>query len=90
MKIWFKEMKKGKMLSDCVIDAVEDDTRTHKVFNSLDKAARKLDLAVPIWLESNINEFRRTARTRFTRDSFVEEIDFDYLEMTVVEEDYIR
>ncbi len=87
MKIWFKEIKKGKTICDCIIDADENDTRTHKVLNSLDKAAHKLDLAVPIWLDNNINEFKRNAKTRFTQDSFVEEITFDYLEMAVVEED---
>ena len=35
----------------------------------------------------NINDFRRHAKTRFRQDSFVEEIDFDYLEIQVIEED---
>lgn len=87
MKIWFKEYKKGKMLRDCIIESEENDTRTHKVFNSLDKAARELDLAVPIWLDHNIADFKRNSRTRFDQDSFVEEIEFDYLEMSVIEED---
>ena len=35
----------------------------------------------------NIRDFRRIARTRFYRDSFVEEIPFDYLDFQVIEED---
>lgn len=89
MKIWFKEYKKGKMLKDCVIDSDGDDTRTHKIFDSLEKAANELDLAVPIWLDLNINEFKRSSKTRFGKDSFVEEVEFDYLEMVVIEEDNI-
>ena len=37
--------------------------------------------------DSNINEFKRIARTRFYADSFVESIDFDYLDFYVIEED---
>ena len=44
------------------------------------------DLAEPIWLESNIEEFRRLSRTRFHQDSFIETLDFDYMEIRVIEE----
>jgi hypothetical protein len=47
----------------------------------------EFDLGKPIWLESNIREFQRHAKTRFHQDSFIEEIDFDYLEFHVIEED---
>ena len=40
----------------------------------------------PIWLESNIDEFRRLDHTRFRQDSFIEPLDFDYLEIRVLEE----
>ena len=40
-----------------------------------------------IWLESNIREFKRHAKTRFRQDSFVDEVDFDFLEFQVIEED---
>ena len=35
----------------------------------------------------DVAEFKRHAKTRFTRDSFIESIDFDFLEMHVIEED---
>ena len=41
----------------------------------------------PIWLDVNVAEFKRHAKTRFTQDSFIESIDFDFLEMHVIEED---
>ena len=39
------------------------------------------------WLDANVAEFKRHAKTRFTQDSFIESIDFDFLEMHVIEED---
>ena len=45
------------------------------------------DLSVPLWLDVNIADFKRTAKTRFRQDSFVDHIDFDFLEFQVIEED---
>ena len=37
----------------------------------------------------NKKDFIRRAGTRFTKDSFIEEVDFDYLDFHVIEEDFI-
>lgn len=75
------------MLKDVVIEDASSDTRTHKIFNSLEKACHELDLAVPIWLEDNIYSFKKNSKTRFRQGSFIEEIPFDFLEIQVIEED---
>lgn len=75
------------MLKDVVIEDASSDTRTHKIFDSLEKACHELDLAVPIWLEDNIDSFKKTSKTRFRQGSFIEEIPFDFLEIQVIEED---
>ena len=49
----------------------------------------EFDLAVPIWLDSNNNDFIKHARTEFRDTNFMEEIDFDYLDFKVIEEDHI-
>ena len=64
-----------------------DDTRTHKVFRGLEEICYEFDLQNPIWLDSNVSAFKRHASTRFTQDSFIEEIEFDFLEIQVLEED---
>ena len=61
-------------------------SRTSMVFQALDDICYEFDLGKPIWLSSNINDFKRRAKTRFTKDSFIEQIDFDYLEIEVIEE----
>lgn len=80
-------MKKNHALRETVVEDDTADTRTHKVLHALNKAVMALDLAEPIWLDKNIHDFQRRAQCRFDRDSFVEEIDFDYLEISVLEED---
>ena len=87
MRIWFKEWKDGRLLKDTVVSDESDDTRTHKVFRSLEKACMQFDLAQPIWLDKSVKDFQRHSRCRFTQDAFIEVIPFDYLEMHVIEED---
>ena len=86
-RLWAKEWKENHMLRDTVIEVPGDENRTKKVFAGLELACHKFDLQVPIWLNSNIREFQRVAKTRFTKDSFTEEIPFDALEIQVTEED---
>jgi hypothetical protein len=87
MRIWFKIWKDTHLLQTETIEDDSDDTRTHKIFRALEEACLRFDLGKPIWLDANIAEFKRHAKTRFSRDNFVEEIDFDYLELQVLEED---
>ncbi len=75
------------MLKDMVSEHHEEDTRTHKVFAAIDEACVEFDLCKPIWLDKNIREFQTHSRTKFTQDSFIEEIPFDYLDFQVIEED---
>ncbi len=87
MRIWIKEILDNRLVKDIVITNEENDTRTHKVFKALEEACNAFDLGQPIWLDSNISDFQVHAKTRFTKDSFIEEIPFDFLEFQVIEED---
>lgn len=87
MRIWFKEWKSNHLLRDIVIEDDSDETRTHKIFNALDKCCMEFDLSRPIWLDSTVREFQKHSRARFLREAFVDEVDFDYLEIQVIEED---
>ncbi len=75
------------MTRDMVITNTEEDTRTHKVFAAIEKIGYDFDIARPIWLDSNISDFKRYSKVRIYQDSFIEEVPFDYLEFSVLEED---
>ncbi len=87
MRIWGKIWKDNHLVRDTVVEDTSAATRTTKVLEALREICVEFDLSVPIWLDANIREFQRRARTRFSRDCFVEQIDFDYLELQVIEED---
>lgn len=86
-RLWGKIWKDNHLVKDTTICLDGEDTRTHKIFQALDDVCLAFDLGKPIWLDSNINEFKRHSKTRFFADSFVEDIDFDFLEIQVIEED---
>ncbi len=87
MRIWFKQWKDTRLREDLVIEDYSDDTRTHKDFSALEQACYQMDLGRPLWLDVTIRDFKAHAKARFTRDCFMEEIPFDYLEIEVIEED---
>ena len=87
-RLWAKIFKNNKLVRD--ITVANDDAelnRTKKVFAAIDEVCVAFDLSRPIWLDANIEDFKRYDRTRFTQDSFIEGVDFDYLEVHVIEED---
>lgn len=86
-RMWGKLFKDNRLLKDMV--ACNSDysmSRTSMVFQALDELCHEFDLGQPIWLETNIRDFKRQDKTRFTKDNFIETIDFDYLEIQVLEE----
>lgn len=85
-RMWGKIFKKNRMITDTVICVDNDLNRTRKVYQALEEMCYEFDLPKPLCLESNKQDFIRSSKTRFTRDSFIEEIDFDYLEIQVIEE----
>ena len=86
-RLWAKVFQDNHLLRDTVICDESNDTRTHKIFHALDEVCYQFDLGKPIWLESTIQEFKRHSKTRFYQDNFIEHIEFDYLEIQVIDED---
>lgn len=86
-RMWGRTFRSNHMIRDIVITDDTDDTRTHKVFNALEKICYAFDLSKPIWLDATISDFKRTSKARFYQDSFIDAVDFDYLEIQIIEED---
>ena len=79
-RLWGKIFKDNRMVRDTVICIEEEDTRTHKIFRALDEICYEFDL------NHTISEFQRHDKARFYQDNFVDSIDFDYLEIHIIEE----
>ena len=87
-RLWVKMIDSGKIVKNMTIENSDSSlNRTKKIFHAIDEACYAYDLSKPLWLDKNISEFKKSSKTRFTKDNFVDEIDFDYLEIEVIEED---
>lgn len=86
-RLWARAFKNNNMLKDTVIIDDRNETRTHKVFDAVDKICLEFDLSSPIWLDKNVEEFKKNSKVRFRQDNFIDEVDFDYLELQIIEED---
>ncbi|MDO5403048.1 MAG: hypothetical protein Q4F11_06370 [Eubacteriales bacterium] len=88
-RLWCKLFDDGNHLLNDTVVINGDDTlnRTKKIFDGISKACYQFDLSEPIWLDSNIAEFKRHSKVRFNQDNFIEHIDFRYMEVQVIEED---
>lgn len=85
-RLWGKLWKDNRLIRDTVVEDDSGDTRTHKIFHALDQICYEFDLSKPIWLDATVSEFKRHSKARFHQDNFIDDIDFDYLEIQVIEE----
>lgn len=87
-RLWGKIWKNNHLVNDVVIcDERLEINRTKKVFDALESVCCELDLSNPLWLDSTIEEFKRRDKVKFNKDNFIDDIDFDFLEIHVIEED---
>lgn len=87
-RLWAKIFKENRMIKDMVVCNDDPDLRrTQKIFAAIEEICHAYDLSKPIWLKPTIADFKRHDKTRFTKDNFIDQIDFDYLEIHVIEED---
>ncbi|MBP5354686.1 MAG: hypothetical protein J6Y67_06080 [Lachnospiraceae bacterium] len=86
-RMWIKLWKDNRLMKDMTVENGEPVNRTKKVFDAVDRACSEWNLPKPIWLQNNLKEFKKNARTRFGQDSFIETVEFDWFELHVIEED---
>ena len=85
-RLWAKVFKDNRLLKDTVICDYDRKIENKKIFDAVTAICLEFDLSEPIWLESTIKDFQIHDKTRFTSDNFIETIDFDFLEIQVIEE----
>jgi len=86
-RLWGKTFADNKMIDDYVYECSDYSlNRTKMIFTGLEDICKHFDLSVPIWLDNNIEEFKRIDKTRFYSDNFIDSIDIEYLEIHVIEE----
>ena len=87
LRLWGKIFKDNRLLKDHVATDVDySKDRKTMIFDAIREICHEFDIAEPIWLLHNIDDFAYRGKVRFNADNFIEQIDFDYLEIQIIEE----
>lgn len=86
-KVWGKVIKNNKIIESIDITDTSPGSQKDKFKKAIEKICYKLDLSTPLWLIQHDNEFRTFKRATFSSDDFVEDMEFDKLEVDLISTD---
>lgn len=85
-KLWAKKIKSNKIIDSIVVKNKEDISLEQKRDKCLKEICKKLDISVPVWLKKHDFEFSQFKYVIFYSQDFIDEIDFDKLEIELIDD----
>ncbi len=86
LRVWGIIRKKNKILQDMVAEYPGDDiSEMDMLHECIQQICYEFDLQRPIWLSKNQREYGEYRRIVLTQDNFIEPIDFDALELEILD-----
>lgn len=85
-KLWAKKIKHNKIISSITVKNDEDISFSEKRDKCIKEICQKFDLSVPLWLEKHRIEFSEFKYVTFYEDDFMDDIDFDKLEIELIDD----
>ncbi len=86
-KLWAKIINKNRLVDSIVVKNKEDVAMSEKKDKCLKEICQKLDLSVPVWLKKHDLEFAKFKYVTFYPHDFIDEVDFDKLEIELLDDD---
>lgn len=86
-KLWAKKIKNSNIIDSIVVKNKEEISSIEKRDKCLKEICQKLDLSVPPWLKKHDLEFSQFKYVTFYPQDFVDEVDFDKLEIELIDND---
>jgi len=85
-KLWAKKIKNNKIISSITVKNNEEISFLEKTDKCIKEICQKFDLSVPLWLEKQRTEFSEFKYITFYADDFIDDIDFDKLEIELIDD----
>ncbi|HAQ39484.1 MAG TPA: hypothetical protein DCM73_00660 [Clostridiales bacterium] len=85
-KLWARKINKNHMTGSIVVKNKEDISLSEKRDKCLKEICQRLDISVPVWLKKHDLEFSQFKYVTFYPQDFVDEVDFDKLEVELIED----
>ena len=84
MKLIGKLIKETTIVSEKVVEKDDNSISFRELLEAnLIDLCRELDISVPLWLKRNTTEFAKFRKTYFTRDQFIDNVNFDRFELKI-------
>lgn len=85
-KLWAKKIKDNKIIASLNTKNNENIASSQKLDKCFKEICQKFDLSVPLWLEKHDAEFSQFKYVTFYHDDFIDDIDFDKLEIELIDD----
>lgn len=84
MKLIGKIIKDTRTIREAFVEKTEHKASFRDLLEEcFVELCRKLDVQVPLWLEKNTKEFIKYHKTFFFKEQFMEEVEFDRMEIRI-------
>tara|TARA_Y100001933_G_C18990207_1_gene560212 strand:- start:1738 stop:2007 length:270 start_codon:yes stop_codon:yes gene_type:complete len=85
-RLWGKIIKGNNIKSDHVFELdTKGLTLDDKIDQGLESLCNHFDIQKPMWFNDNYKDIGLIGKTRFIDHHFIETINFDYLEIEIIE-----
>lgn len=85
-KLWAKKIKNNCIIASLNIKNNEPISLHEKRDKCIKEICQKFDLSVPVWLKKHEHDFLQYKYVTFYADDFVDDIDFDKLEIDLIDD----
>jgi len=85
-KLWAKKIKNNRIIGSLTIKNNENIPQSEKLDKCFKEICRRFDLSVPLWLSKQDNEFSQFKYVTFYAEDFIDEINFDKLEIELIDD----
>lgn len=86
LTVWGKLFRKNKTIASDTFVSEQDDVSA-ALLECLEYFGRKFDIEVPMWSSVHTKQFGNFQTVRFTKDDFIDKVNFDRFEMQVIAEE---
>lgn len=86
-KLWARKIRKNHLIESIVVENAEDISTLEKRDQCLKEICRKFDISVPVWIKKHDLEFSKFKYVTFYPQDFIDEVDFDKLEVELMDDE---
>ena len=86
MRLWGRLLLDNRAIKDITAEADLGKGYQEDLKACIMEICENFDIEKPYWLNNNVKEYNQRSKTSFTKENFIEEIDFDKFIIEAIED----